>query len=162
MMCARDKILTRSDLVKWRFEQKGDVVLTNGCFDLVHVAHLRCLEFARSQGDSLVVAINADLSVRALKGDSRPYVSERERAELVAGFECVDAVVIFSEQRLSGIITELKPDVYAKGGDYSLAKIDQGERSALEACQARIAFNHDFLQEISTTAMINTILGEKK
>ena len=157
-MTAREKVLSIDALVDWRSQQEGNVVLTNGCFDIVHIAHLRCLEYARSLGDRLVVAINSDSSVKALKGESRPYIKDIERAELIAGFECVDAVVIFSDPRLDHVITKISPDVYAKGGDYTVETMDQGERRALESCEARICFNPNFLRDITTTNVVHTIL----
>ena len=157
MINARDKILNLEDFDKWKEDQTGSVVLTNGCFDIIHVGHLRCLEYARSLGDSLVVAINADSSVKDLKGEQRPFVPECERAELIAGLGCVDRVVIFSEKRLNKVINEVKPDIYAKGGDYTLETMDQGERRELEACGAEIHF-FELIEGKSTTDIVGAIL----
>lgn len=154
---AAESVLSLEELKEWRAQQTGKVVLTNGCFDIVHVGHLRCLEYARSLGDSLVVAINSDSSVKELKGDKRPYVSEQERAELISGLACVDATVIFSEKRLNKVISVLKPDLYAKGGDYTLETMDQGERAELEACKAEIHFFH-VVEGKSTTNVVENIL----
>jgi rfaE bifunctional protein nucleotidyltransferase chain/domain len=94
------------------------VVLANGCFDLLHVGHLRFLQAARAEGDALVVAVNGDDSARELKGAGRPLVPEAERAELLAGFDCVDYVVVWDERTMDGLIARLQPDVHAKGPDY--------------------------------------------
>lgn len=103
------------------------VVLTNGCFDLIHVGHVRYLEGARSQGDLLVVAINGDRSVTSLKGTGRPLLSELERAELVAAMEVVDLVVVFEEATVAPIIEALKPDVHCKGTDYTAQTVPERE-----------------------------------
>jgi rfaE bifunctional protein nucleotidyltransferase chain/domain len=94
------------------------IVFTNGCFDLLHPGHIRSLERARELGDALVVGLNSDASVRQLKGAGRPVLPERERAEILAALECVDAVVIFDDLTPRELITALRPDVLAKGGDW--------------------------------------------
>ena len=93
-------------------------VLTNGVFDLLHVGHLRYLQAARALGDLLIVGVNSDASTRALKGPSRPLVPEDERAELLAGLACVDAVTIFAEPTATALLEALRPAVWVKGGDY--------------------------------------------
>jgi len=123
---ARDKILTRTRAaqVLRRAQRRGErVVFTNGCFDLLHVGHVRSLEEARSHGDRLLVAINTDRSVRRLKGPGRPVVGERQRAEVLAGLACVDWVVLFGEETPLRVIRALRPDVLAKGGDWKLDQI---------------------------------------
>jgi D-beta-D-heptose 7-phosphate kinase/D-beta-D-heptose 1-phosphate adenosyltransferase len=123
---ARDKILTRTRAaqVLRRAQRRGErVVFTNGCFDLLHVGHVRSLEEARSHGDRLVVAINTDRSVRRLKGPGRPVVGERQRAEVLAGLACVDWVVLFGEETPLRVIRALRPDVLAKGGDWKRDQI---------------------------------------
>ena len=132
------------------------VVLTNGVFDLLHTGHLYYLQQARAQGDALVVALNADASVRALKGPLRPIQAEELRAYALGALTCVDAVFIFSTPRLDAEIRTLAPDVYCKAGDYTLEKLDPGERSALESVGARIEFM-PFLTGFSTTALIARI-----
>jgi len=104
--------------------QEGrSIVLTNGVFDLLHVGHLRYLEAARALGDSLIVGVNSDASTQVLKGPSRPIVPEQERAELLAGLRCVDAVVIFPEATAAVLVEAIRPDLWVKGGDYgSLAQ----------------------------------------
>lgn len=94
------------------------IVFTNGCFDLIHVGHVRCLREAKRRGTLLIVAVNSDRSVRKLKGERRPVVPEEERAEIISAFASVDYVVVFSEETPAGIIEVLKPDVLVKGGDY--------------------------------------------
>jgi rfaE bifunctional protein nucleotidyltransferase chain/domain len=96
------------------------IVFTNGCFDLLHAGHVRYLREARSRGDLLVVGVNTDASVRRLKGDGRPLVSEAERAELLAALECVDHVTLFSEETPEALITEVRPSLHVKGGDYQV------------------------------------------
>ena len=119
--------------------QRGEkLVLTNGCFDLLHLGHVRYLGAARSLGDALVVAINGDDSVRALKGEGRPLNRERERAEVVAALECVDHVVIFSEVRVTRLLERVRPAIYVKGGDYTADTLDPEERAALEKTGAQI------------------------
>ena len=103
------------------------VALANGLFDLLHVGHLRYLEGAKAQADLLVVAINADASARALKGEGRPVVPERERAELVAGFACVDWVTLFPERTVEPVLRALRPDVHCKGTDYTAETVPERE-----------------------------------
>lgn len=124
------KILTREQLVElapqWRAEGI-QTVLTNGCFDLLHVGHLRYLQEARRLGDMLIVGVNSDESVRLLKGESRPVVPEAERAELVAGLECVDYVTIFDEPTAIELVNLIQPTYYAKGGDYTEQDLPESE-----------------------------------
>ena len=119
--------------------QRGErLVLTNGCFDLLHLGHVRYLEAARSLGDALVVAINGDESVRALKGPGRPLNREHDRAEVVVALECVDHVVIFPEVRVTRLLERVRPAIYVKGGDYTADTLDPEERAALEKIGAEI------------------------
>ena len=129
------------------------VVLTNGVFDLLHQGHLHSLRAARALGDALVVAINSDASVRALKGPSRPVQSEETRAAALGALPEVDGVVIFREQRLTKEIRALRPDVYCKSGDYTVDTLNQEERRALDEVGARIEFV-PFLPGFSTTLII--------
>ena len=108
------------------------LVFTNGCFDLLHVGHVRYLAAARGLGDALLVAINGDESVRALKGDGRPLNREADRAEVIAALESVDHVVIFQEVRATALLEKVRPAIYVKGGDYSAESLDAEERGALE------------------------------
>ncbi|HUR57404.1 MAG TPA: adenylyltransferase/cytidyltransferase family protein [Opitutaceae bacterium] len=132
------------------------VVLTNGVFDLLHTGHIYYLQKARALGDALFVALNSDASVRALKGPKRPVQSEEARAFALAALACVDGVVIFNEPRLTPEIRALRPDVYCKAGDYTLEKLDPGERAALEEVGAKIMFL-PFLPGFSTTDLIARI-----
>jgi rfaE bifunctional protein nucleotidyltransferase chain/domain len=119
-------------------EQDRKLVLTNGCFDLLHAGHVRYLQAARALGDALVVAINGDDSVRALKGEGRPLNSESDRAEIVAALECVDYVVLFPEMRVTRLIERVRPSIYVKGGDYTPASLHPEERAALKRIGAKI------------------------
>ncbi len=103
------------------------VVLANGCFDLLHVGHARYLEAARALGDWLVVGVNDDPSVRRLKGPGRPLMPARERAELLLALRAVDAVVVFDDDTAAGLVAHLKPDVHAKGTDYTEASVPEGD-----------------------------------
>ena len=94
------------------------LVFTNGCFDLLHVGHIRYLQAARELGDALLLGLNSDSSVRAIKGPSRPLVPQAERAEVLAALQCVDFVVIFDEPTAENLVEALQPDIYVKGGDY--------------------------------------------
>jgi len=122
----RTKILRLSDLQQkvsqWKDEGKT-VAFTNGCFDILHAGHIASLQEAAQQGDKLVVALNADASVRGLKGDSRPINNEDARAVVVAALGMVDAVIIFSEPTPKELIIALKPNVLVKGGDYKVEDI---------------------------------------
>lgn len=101
------------------------VVFTNGCFDLLHVGHLRTLRWAKAQGDLLVVGLNSDASVRGLKGPRRPLVEQEDRAELLEALDCVDYVVIFEEATPLALLGQLRPDVHVKGGDYRVEDLPE-------------------------------------
>ena len=118
--------------------QGRNLVLTNGCFDLLHTGHVRYLQAARALGDALAVAINGDDSVRALKGEGRPLNTESHRAEIVAALACVDYVVTFPEVRVTRLIEKVRPSIYVKGGDYTPASLHPEERAALEKVGAEI------------------------
>lgn len=123
---ARDSILSRREAAKQitLAQEKGQtVVFTSGCFDLIHVGHLRSLEEARSLGDRLIVGVNRDKVVRRLKGKDRPVVPEKQRAELLAGLSCVDWVTFFGEETPRALLMQLHPDIYTKGGDWSLKEL---------------------------------------
>lgn len=117
------------------------LVFANGAFDLLHVGHVRYLQSARREGDFLLVAVNSDSSVRALKGEGRPIVPEGERAEVVAALACVDAVVIFPENSPASLIAELRPDVHAKGTDYTAESVP--EREVVARAGGRVAIVGD-------------------
>jgi rfaE bifunctional protein nucleotidyltransferase chain/domain len=118
--------------------QGRKLVLTNGCFDLLHAGHVRYLQAARALGDALAVALNGDDSVRKLKGAGRPLNTENDRAEVVAALACVDYAVIFPEVRVTHLIEKVRPSIYVKGGDYTPATLDPEERAALEKIGAEI------------------------
>jgi len=123
---ARRKVLTRAGaarVVRAAHARGQRIVFTNGCFDLLHLGHVRSLEEARSHGDRLLVAVNSDASVRRLKGRGRPLVPARQRAEVLAGLACVDWVVVFGEDTPLTTIRLLRPDILAKGGDWSIDTI---------------------------------------
>ena len=108
------------------------LVFTNGCFDLLHVGHVRYLQAARGLGDALLVALNGDASVRALKGPTRPINPENDRAEVLAALACVDYVTLFHTERVTDLVRIVRPHIYAKGGDYTVESLDPGERAALQ------------------------------
>ena len=140
-------------------QKGGKLVLTNGCFDLLHVGHIRYLDAARALGDALAVALNGDASVRALKGDSRPIIPESERAEIVAALESVDYVVVFPETRVTQLLEKVRPAIYVKGGDYTPATLNTEERQALEKIGAEIRIL-PFEPGYSTSALINRLKGK--
>ncbi len=126
LLCARAKVLSRlraADAVRNAQGRGERVVFTNGCFDLLHIGHVRSLEQARGLGDRLVVAVNTDASVRRIKGSGHPIVSCRQRAEVLAALACVDWVVCFRDATPKSLICTLRPDVLAKGGDWKLNEI---------------------------------------
>jgi rfaE bifunctional protein nucleotidyltransferase chain/domain len=156
------KIVTREELRRrvadWR--RAGDrITLANGCFDLLHVGHVRYLHSARELGGKLVVAVNSDDSVRALKGDGRPLMPAEERAEILASLAAVDAVVVFPEKDVRAIIREIRPDFHAKGTDYTAESVP--ERSEVEACGGRVAIVGD-PKNHSATEIIRTRLTPRK
>ncbi len=160
MSPANSKLHSLSSMVaeRERLRRAGQtLVMTNGCFDLLHVGHVYFLQQARQLGDSLLVALNSDVSVRTLKSVKRPIQSESDRAFLLAALDCVDSIVIFSKADLVDEITSLRPDIYTKAGDYDLGRLHAGERAALEAAGATIRFL-PFLAGFSTTGMIKKII----
>jgi D-glycero-beta-D-manno-heptose 1-phosphate adenylyltransferase len=135
MIDSRLKILTAPDLINWRNElrlRRRLLVATNGCFDLLHAGHVTYLEAARNLGDALVVGVNGDAAVRTLKGPDRPLNTAEDRALVIASLACVDAVFIFPEVRATSFISISKPDIYVKGGDYSLDTLNPDERQLVE------------------------------
>ena len=134
------------------------VVFTNGCFDLIHVGHVRALEDAASRGDFLVVGLNTDKSVQALKGKSHPIIPEEERAEVVAAFEFVDYVTFFDEETADAILEELQPDILAKGQDYTEKTVP--ERNTAKALGIRVLIVGD-KKKHSTKEIIQRIRRRK-
>jgi rfaE bifunctional protein nucleotidyltransferase chain/domain len=147
-----------SAIAKEMRDQNRKLVLTNGCFDLLHAGHVRYLQAARALGDALAVAINGDESVRALKDEGRPLNGQSERAEVVAALECVDHVVIFPEVRATNLIEKVRPAIYVKGGDYTPETLHADERAALERAGAEIRIL-PFEKGYSTSALITKIRG---
>jgi rfaE bifunctional protein nucleotidyltransferase chain/domain len=131
------------------------VVLANGCFDILHVGHVRYLEGARRLGDTLVVAINSDRSVRALKGEGRPILNENERVALVSALRCVDHVVVFDEGDVTRVLDVLRPSIHAKGTDYTEATVPEREQVLAYGGQVRITGDP---KDHSTRDVIHRIL----
>ena len=136
------------------------LVLTNGCFDLLHAGHIYALEQAARYGNILWVGINSDASVKRLKGAKRPIYSEQERLYLLNALEFVQGVFVFDGNDLSRELQIIEPDVYVKSGDYSLEKLNSKERSVLESCNAKIVFT-PFLPGKSTTHTLEVLSREK-
>ena len=159
---AQQKIHDLSKLATILQQAKAEgavVVTTNGCFDVLHLGHLRYLQAARQLGDLLIVAINSDTSVRELKGKNRPLVPEEERAEMLAGLECVDYVVIFPELTPISLLSELKPNIHVKGGDYKLEQLV--EREVVEANGGKVIVGLNVPGK-STTNLIEVICERYK
>jgi len=155
-MKSAEKILTPQTLASWReqLRQAGQrLVVTNGCFDLLHAGHVTYLDEARLQGDALLVGVNADAVVRDLKGPGRPMNSEADRALVLAALQSVDAVFIFPERDARAFLATVQPDIYVKGGDYTIDTINQDERRLVEGKGGRIVLlGH--VPGKSTTAII--------
>ncbi len=152
-----EKILTPDEarVVRARLRAEGQrLVFTNGCFDILHVGHVRYLQAARALGDALLVAINSDAAVRALKGNSRPVMNERERAEMLAALSSVSYVTIFDALSPRALIADLLPDLLVKGGDYGVDEIHG--REEVEAAGGRV-LALPFVEGASTTDIIERI-----
>jgi rfaE bifunctional protein nucleotidyltransferase chain/domain len=158
-MGSEAKLLNRDTLSAWRdaLRRSGrKLVVTNGVFDLLHVGHVTYLESARALGDALLIGVNGDDSVRQLKGPTRPLNPEADRARLLTALECVSATCIFPEMRAVNFLRLAQPDIYVKGGDYTLETIDQNERRAVEESGGRIVFI-PFVAGKSTTGLVAKI-----
>ena len=137
-------VVDRLELISMTHEARArglPIILANGCFDVLHVGHLRYLAGAKALGGYLVVGINADEQVKKLKGDSRPVQNENDRAEIIAAIYCVDAVSIFNEPNVEELIRALRPDIHAKGTDYTEASVP--ERETVIACGGRVVIVGD-------------------
>jgi rfaE bifunctional protein nucleotidyltransferase chain/domain len=157
----RGKIIAWDKLPEWRkaFRASGKkLVVTNGCFDVLHLGHVAYLESARNLGDALLVGVNGDNSARALKGAGRPVNSENDRAAVLAALASVDGVCIFAENAATGFLTAAQPDIYVKGGDYTLETLNQEERRAVERAGGKIVII-PFTPGKSTTALLKKISG---
>ncbi|MDR0398658.1 MAG: adenylyltransferase/cytidyltransferase family protein [Endomicrobium sp.] len=156
-----DRALTRKEMKSEvaRLQKAGKkVVFTNGCFDLLHLGHVSLFKKAKSMGDVLVVAINSDKSLRCLKGPKRPLVGEKDRAKLLLSLKPVDYVIVFNEHTPKEILSEIRPDILVKGGDYKLSEIIGREF-------VKKVYRFPFVKGKSTTALINLIVeryGSKK
>ena len=155
----REKIIPWEKLPEWRAAMRANgkkLVVTNGCFDLLHLGHVTYLETARNQGDALLVGVNGDNAVRELKGPERPLNEESDRAAVLAALESVTGVCIFAERLATRFLAAAQPDIYVKGGDYTLATVNPEERQAVEQSGGRIVFV-PFVPGKSTTALLEKI-----
>jgi rfaE bifunctional protein nucleotidyltransferase chain/domain len=155
----RDKIITWDKLPEWRaaFRLTGKkLVVTNGCFDLLHLGHVTYLESARNLGDALLVGVNGDSATRELKGAGRPVNSEMDRAAVLTALASVDGVCIFAEKTAVEFLSAAKPDIYVKGGDYTLDTLNQDERRVVEQAGGKIVIIPPVPGK-STTALLGKI-----
>jgi rfaE bifunctional protein nucleotidyltransferase chain/domain len=155
----REKIISWDDLPAWRQKIQASgkkLVVTNGCFDLLHLGHVSYLEAGRKLGDILLVGVNGDKSVQELKGPGRPVNCETDRAAVLAALESVGAVCIFSERTASRFLSVAQPDTYLKGGDYTLETINQEERRLVESAGGRITIM-PIVKGRSTTELLKKI-----
>jgi D-glycero-beta-D-manno-heptose 1-phosphate adenylyltransferase len=155
----RDKIIPWDALPQWRetFRASGKkLVVTNGCFDILHPGHVTYLEAARNLGDALLVGVNGDDATRQLKGPNRPVNSQDDRATVLAALESISAVCIFLEKTATHFLERAQPDVYVKGGDYTPDTLNQDERRAVEAAGGKIKII-PFVPGKSTTAILEKI-----
>lgn len=155
----REKVIPWDKLPAWRVAMRASgkkLVVTNGCFDLLHLGHVTYLESARSHGDALLVGLNSDDSTRQLKGESRPVNPEADRALVLAALESVNGVCIFAEKSATRFLTAAQPDIYVKGGDYTLDTLNQDERRAVVSAGGRIVII-PFVPGKSTTTLLAKI-----
>jgi rfaE bifunctional protein nucleotidyltransferase chain/domain len=155
----RDKIIAWEKLPEWRaaFRATGKkLVVTNGCFDILHLGHVSYLEAARHFGDALLVGVNGDAAVRELKGKGRPVNSENDRAAVLAALESVSGICVFPEKTMTKFLATARPDIYVKGGDYTLDTLNQDERRAVESAGGKIKII-PFVPGKSTTALLEKI-----
>ena len=143
-----------SDFVKNLHEAGKTVVATNGCFDILHVGHIRYLQQTKSFADYSLILLNSDKSVRSIKGEGRPINNESDRAEILTALSCVDFVVLFDEDSPADLLDEIKPDVYTKGADYTMETLP--ERDIMLKNNTRVEFI-EFVDGKSTTNIINKI-----
>ena len=158
-MSFRDKIIQWDALPEWRnaFRASGkQLVVTNGCFDILHPGHVTYLETARGFGDGLLLGINSDAATRQLKGPNRPVNSQDDRAAVLAALESVSAVCIFDDKLATRFLERAQPDIYVKGGDYTLETLNQDERRAVESAGGKIKLV-PFVPGKSTTAILEKI-----
>ncbi|MDZ7725753.1 MAG: D-glycero-beta-D-manno-heptose 1-phosphate adenylyltransferase [candidate division KSB1 bacterium] len=159
MTSVSSKIKTLDELLKIRSELKKNklrMVWTNGCYDILHAGHVLYLQQARAAGEALVVGLNSDESIRRVKGPQRPILPEDQRAIVLAALECVDYIIIFPEASPLDIISKLEPDIYAKGGDYTVDTVNQPERRLIESYGGDILLIPG-VEGLSTTEIIRRI-----
>ena len=155
----RDKVVAWDQLTAWREAVRHagrQLVVTNGCFDLLHLGHVTYLETARNQGDLLLVGVNADAAVKALKGQGRPVNAENDRALVLAALESVSAVTIFPDKTATEFLRRAKPDIYVKGADYTLQTMNQEERQVVESAGGKVMLL-SFVEGRSTTATLKKL-----
>ena len=155
----RNKILSLDTLPGWRSAlrvQGKRLVVTNGCFDILHAGHVTYLDAARQQGDALLVGLNGDASVRQLKGEKRPINPQGDRAAVLAALQAVDAVCIFPEMRATRFLALAQPDIYVKGGDFTVEELPQEEREIVASLGGKIV-TVGFVSAKSTTELADKI-----
>jgi len=155
----RDKLIAWEELPEWRSRWRASgkkLVVTNGCFDLLHLGHVTYLEHARNFGDALLLGVNGDTAVRGLKGAGRPVNSESDRAAVLAALQSVDGVCIFTDPTATKFLAAAQPDIYVKGGDYTLETLNQDERRAVESGGGKIILV-PFVPGKSTTSLLEKI-----
>jgi rfaE bifunctional protein nucleotidyltransferase chain/domain len=154
-----DKIIAWDNLPAWRQKMRASgqkLVVTNGCFDILHLGHVTYLEKARNFGDALLIGVNSDAAVRGLKGHGRPVNSETDRASVLAALASVDGVCIFTGTAATKFLAAAQPDIYVKGGDYTLETLNQDERRAVESAGGKIVLV-PFVPGKSTTGLLEKI-----
>jgi len=155
----REKLVAWDELPAWRARMRSNekrLVVTNGCFDILHLGHVSYLEAARNLGDALLIGVSGDESVRQLKGANRPLNNESDRAAVLAALESVTGVCIFAEKTATRFLSLAQPDIYVKGGDYTLETLNQDERRTVEQGGGKIIIL-PFVPGKSTTALLQKI-----
>jgi D-glycero-beta-D-manno-heptose 1-phosphate adenylyltransferase len=155
----REKLISWPELAEWRAKVRASgkrLVVTNGCFDVLHLGHVTYLETARNLGDLLLIGLSGDGSVQQLKGPNRPINNEQDRAAVLAALESVSGVCIFTEKTASRFLSLAQPDIYVKGGDYTLETLNKEERRIVEEAGGKI-FLLPFVPGKSTTALLERI-----
>ena len=150
-------LVTQSEIIRLVREGQAEgktFVVTNGCFDILHVGHVRYLKKTKEFADNLIIMLNSDISVKAIKGENRPINNEQDRAEILSSLSCVDYVVLFDEKSPAKLSEEIKPDIYTKGADYTLETLP--ERDIVLKNNIKVEFI-DFVEGKSTTNVIKKI-----